>query len=64
MAALDCQKYLDKKVSVLIDKIGKNYVEGNSLEMKRVRINSLNYELGDIVEVEIGKAFEWILVAK
>jgi len=58
------QKYIGKKVSVLIDKhVKKNIWEGNSLEMKRVRVMSDDDLLGEIVEVEVKEAKEWILVS-
>lgn len=57
------KKYINKKVSVLIDKkIKENIWEGNSLEMKRVRVESEKDLLGEIVTVEVKEAKEWILL--
>lgn len=56
------QKYVEKTVSVLIDKVTDECSEGNSLEMKRVRINK-KLNQGDIIEVKIKEAKEWMLYA-
>ncbi|HUT22143.1 MAG TPA: tRNA (N6-isopentenyl adenosine(37)-C2)-methylthiotransferase MiaB [Candidatus Bipolaricaulota bacterium] len=57
------QKYLGKTVSVLIDKkVAENIWEGNSLEMKRVRIESDKDLLGKIIDVKVKEAKEWILI--
>ncbi|MFH0779507.1 MAG: tRNA (N6-isopentenyl adenosine(37)-C2)-methylthiotransferase MiaB [Parcubacteria group bacterium] len=62
------RKYVGKTMEVLIDGIfkekdGRIYSEGNSREMKRVRIYS-KLKAGDIVNVEIIEAKEWILIGK
>ncbi|MBU1132378.1 tRNA (N6-isopentenyl adenosine(37)-C2)-methylthiotransferase MiaB [Patescibacteria group bacterium] len=56
------QKYLGTEVSVLIDKAEKDFAEGNSREMKRVRIYNSNCKKGDIVNVKIKEALTWILI--
>ncbi len=57
------KKYFGKKVSVLIDKkVQENLWEGNSLEMKRVRIKSDKELMGEILKVEVKEAKEWILI--
>lgn len=58
------QKYVGHKVEVLIDYVQKDYCEGNSREMKRVRIynNRRKLKLGDFVNVKIKEAKEWILI--
>jgi len=56
------QKYLNQTVSVLIDKKENGFVEGNSAEMKRVRVENATAEIGDIIEVKIKDAKMWILV--
>ncbi|MFZ5364892.1 MAG: tRNA (N6-isopentenyl adenosine(37)-C2)-methylthiotransferase MiaB [Patescibacteria group bacterium] len=57
------KKYLNKKVSVLIDtKVENNLWEGNSLEMKRVRVAGDENLIGKIVAVEVREAKEWILM--
>lgn len=55
------QKYLDKVVEVLIDKVTTRYAEGNSLEMKRVRVKNDNVKVGDLIKVKVNKAQEWLL---
>ncbi len=57
------QKYLGKMVSVLIDTKEKDFCDGNSLEMKRVRIKNCQAMPGDIVQVKIKQAREWMLFA-
>ncbi|NQT49088.1 tRNA (N6-isopentenyl adenosine(37)-C2)-methylthiotransferase MiaB [Candidatus Kuenenbacteria bacterium] len=57
---LNNQKYVGQKVSVLIDTVEDDYVEGNSREMKRVQIKNSGAQIGDIVEVEVKKAREWV----
>jgi len=55
------KKFIGKSVSVLIDKKEPDYCEGNSKEMKRVWIHDCQAQVGDIVEVEIKQAKEWLL---
>lgn len=55
------QAYIDKIVSVLIDRVEPSFCEGNSLEMKRVRITGSKAKLGDIIEVKVARAREWML---
>ncbi len=55
------QKYVGKKVSVLVDEYKNGKCIGNSLEMKRVRFAGRKNMVGKIFEVKIKKAFEWIL---
>jgi len=57
------QKYVNIIVEVLIDKVAKTYCEGNSLEMKRVRVGS-GFKLGDLIKVKINKAQEWVLIGE
>lgn len=57
------QKYVGKFVRVLIDKITKDWCEGNSDEMKRVRIYNRKHKLGDLVKVKIKKSLAWMLEA-
>ncbi len=57
------QKYVGKNVEVLVDKISTNSVQGNSSEMKRVKIKDCQAKLGDIVKVKIKQAQEWLLIA-
>jgi tRNA-2-methylthio-N6-dimethylallyladenosine synthase len=56
------KKYIGKKVSVLIDKKEKDFCEGNSREMKRVRVNGCMGEVGDVVEVEVEEVMDWMLI--
>ena len=57
------KKYLEKKVSVLIDtKVKDRIWEGNSMEMKRVRVKSDKELMGEILEVDVREAKEWILL--
>lgn len=61
------QKYLGGTVEVLIERVEENYREGNSREMKRVRIvgkNQEKCELGELVDVRITEAKEWLLVGE
>ena len=59
------QKYLGRAVEVLIDKVEKAFVEGNSREMKRVRVyGDSRLNTGDVVSVEIEEAMMWILAGK
>jgi tRNA-2-methylthio-N6-dimethylallyladenosine synthase len=55
------QQYLNKKVAVLIDTCKNGYSEGDSLEMKRVRIQTEENLVGKIIEVKIKKAMTWML---
>jgi len=55
------QKYNGQEVSVLIDTVKDNWCEGNSREMKRVRIYNQNYKVGEIVSVRVREAKMWIL---
>jgi len=55
------QKYTGQEVSVLIDTKKDNWCEGNSREMKRVRIYDQDYEIGQIVNVKVKEAKMWIL---
>ena len=52
-------------MEVLIDKVEKAFVEGNSREMKRVRVyGDSRLNTGDVVSVEIEEAMMWILAGK
>jgi len=55
------QKYLNREVSVLVDKFQKGYCFGNSNEMKLVKFSSKKDLTGKIVKVKIDKAETWIL---
>ena len=56
------QKYIGQTVEVLIDKVGKDFVEGNSREMKRVRVyDEPSLKRGDFVGVKVDAARMWIL---
>jgi tRNA-2-methylthio-N6-dimethylallyladenosine synthase len=55
------QKYVGKKISVLVDEYKNGKCIGNSREMKRVRFNGKKNMIGKIFDVKIKKAFEWIL---
>ena len=55
------QKYLGRKISVLIDICTKSYCEGNSLEMKRARIYHGHHQPGEIVDAKVTKAMTWML---
>lgn len=58
------QKYVGQTISVLVDRYEDGYCYGNSLEMKLVGFEGNNSLLGEIVEVEIEGAMEWILNGK
>ncbi len=58
------KKYLNQKVEVLIDTQGDGWVEGNSREMKRVRITQTNFKVGDIVVVNVVEPQRWLLIAE
>ena len=55
------QKYVGQTVSVLVDKCAGGYCYGNSNEMKLVRFLGVKKLLGQIVNVKIQEAKEWIL---
>jgi tRNA-2-methylthio-N6-dimethylallyladenosine synthase len=55
------QKYVGKKISVLVDEYKNGKCIGNSREMKRVRFAGKKNMIGKIFDVKIKKAFEWIL---
>jgi len=55
------QKYVGKKVSVLVDEYKNGKCIGNSREMKRVRFSGKKNMIGKIFEVKVKKSFEWIL---
>ena len=57
------QKYNNQEVEVLIDNAQEDWCEGNSREMKRVRIYKQNYKVGEIVKVKVKEAKMWILEA-
>ncbi|KKR07284.1 MAG: (Dimethylallyl)adenosine tRNA methylthiotransferase MiaB [Parcubacteria group bacterium GW2011_GWC2_39_14] len=66
------QKYLGKKVQVLIDIVSneglpstraERVVLGNSAEMKRVRIFNRGYGIGQVVEVVIAEPQLWLLIS-
>lgn len=57
------QAYVGRRVSVLIDKLGPDYQEGNSLEMKRTRIYGRAFSLGEIAKVTVTEAKTWLLMA-
>lgn len=56
------QKYTGQEVSVLIDTVKGDWCEGNSREMKRVRIYHQPHHVGEIVKVAVKEAKMWILV--
>lgn len=59
------QKYVGKTVSVLVDSCQTDYCEGNSWEMKRVRIKPRrDSKPGEIVAARIDGAKEWILLGR
>ena len=60
----DNQRFQDKEVEVLVDIEGEGWVEGNSSEMKRVRIFNREYKVGDLVKVKVDDPQMWILVSK
>jgi tRNA A37 methylthiotransferase MiaB len=53
--------FVGKTVSVLFDRFDKGFAEGNSKEMKRVRVKGDASLLGSIREVEIFKSDTWML---
>lgn len=64
------KKYVGREVEVLIDAVGTahcavptetHYCEGNSLEMKRVRVYGAKARPGEIIMVKIKEAKEWLL---
>jgi len=55
------QKYLDKKISVLVDSYEKGVCTGNSSEMKRTSFRGDKSMVGSIVIIKVNKAQEWIL---
>jgi tRNA-2-methylthio-N6-dimethylallyladenosine synthase len=55
------QLFVGKTVSVLFDRFDKGFAEGNSKEMKRVRVKGDASLLGSIREVEIFKSDTWML---
>ncbi len=55
------QKYVGRQVSVLIDKAEEEFCEGNSREMKRVRLVAGAGIKGETVKVKIGRADTWML---
>jgi tRNA-2-methylthio-N6-dimethylallyladenosine synthase len=57
------QKYKGQTVSVLIDNVEETWCEGNSSEMKRVRIYDQAHKVGEIVRVRVKEAKMWILEA-
>lgn len=57
------QKYVGRTARVLIDTKTKNYCEGNSEEMKRVRIYDPKLKFGDLANVKIKAAKTWLLEA-
>jgi len=58
------QKYLNQKVSVLVEESDGVWCMGNSKEMKRVRFKGDEKMVGKIVEVEIYKVEEWMLYGR
>jgi len=58
------RKYLNQEVEVLIDTIGDGWIEGNSREMKRVRVMNNKYKLGELVNVKVYEPQRWLLLAK
>jgi len=58
------RKYLNQEVEVLIDTIGDGWIEGNSREMKRVRVINNKYKLGELVNVKVYEPQRWLLIAK
>jgi tRNA-2-methylthio-N6-dimethylallyladenosine synthase len=58
------QLYVEKKVSVLVEKSDGVWCEGNSSEMKRVRFKGDESCIGKIFEVEVYKAGLWMLFAR
>ncbi|MBT7007675.1 tRNA (N6-isopentenyl adenosine(37)-C2)-methylthiotransferase MiaB [Candidatus Falkowbacteria bacterium] len=55
------KKFIGKTVSVLIDKKTSEFCEGNSREMKRVRVYDCDCNEGDLIDVEVKEAVEWVL---
>ncbi len=63
------QTYVGKTVEVLVDSFEpieneKGWCCGNSREMKRVKFPGNATKIGEIVQVEISKALEWIMYGK
>lgn len=58
------KKYIGKKISVLVDNFEKGYCQGNSLEQKKVRFASDKDLTGQMVDVKITQAKEWLLLGK
>lgn len=60
----DNQRFQNKEVEVLIDTEGDGWTEGNSREMKRVRIMNDKYKIGDLVKVTVDDPQMWLLISK
>jgi len=58
------QKYLNQEVEVLVDTKNSDWVEGNSQEMKRVRIMNNRHNVGELAQVRITDPQMWLLIAK
>ncbi len=58
------QVYVGRTVSVLVERYDHGFCVGNSREMKQVRFKSDIPMIGQIVEVEIYKAQEWVLYGR
>ncbi len=58
------QQYVGQNVSVLIEKSDGVWCEGNSREMKRVRVKGNESLVGKIVEAEVYKADLWMLFGR
>ncbi|MFA6604251.1 MAG: tRNA (N6-isopentenyl adenosine(37)-C2)-methylthiotransferase MiaB [Patescibacteria group bacterium] len=58
------QAYVGRTVEVLVDQKGDGWCGGNSSELKLVRFPSTADLRGQIVNVKIDKAMEWLLTGK
>ena len=58
------QKFVGQKVSVLVEKCEHGICTGNSREMKVVQFKGESDLVGQIVEVEIERAQEWVLFGR
>ena len=58
------QAYLDQTLEVMVDERGDDWCGGNSREFKRVRFVCDKNLIGKLVNVEIKRALEWILIGR
>lgn len=58
------QRYVGTNVSVLVESYGGGFCQGNSREMKLVRLKGDESLVGRIIEAEVYKADTWILWAR